>query len=261
MAMRCARSPCTEGSSGLCQGTSAQSRVPARAERSGRPSDKQRDRFSTSATCGPNRHISIASKAIVIMVEAAGARSFLAVPMLKDARLSARSLSIAERFGLSPTADRVVGQFRRPGRYRHRERAAARRAAPEIGCWQTATVEVLQVISSFSRRARHRYSSSRWRMRHASATPISARCYLSEDDAFRAAAIHNAPPASGSRPGAEPIGDPSPKITIAARGQNETPLQCPTTQRPGWPRDEPQFALFAGLRRRADRCRCADAQR
>ena len=46
-------------------------------------------------------------------------------------------------------ADRAGAELRRPGRHRHREHAAAQRAAPEICCeQQTATSEVLKVISS-----------------------------------------------------------------------------------------------------------------
>jgi hypothetical protein len=60
---------------------------------------------------------------IVAAVEIGGVRTMLAVPMLKETRLSVRSRCTGKRFVLSPTSRSSWSELRRPGRHRHRERA------------------------------------------------------------------------------------------------------------------------------------------
>ena len=69
-------------------------------------------------------------------------------------------------------ADRAGHELRRPGRHRHREHAAAQRAARESLEQQTATSEVLQVISSARPASWSRCSRPCWRTRPASARPL-----------------------------------------------------------------------------------------
>ena len=90
----------------------------------------------------------------VTAVELGGFRSMIAVPMLKEDKLV--GAIIIYRQEVRPflrQADRAAGEFRRAGRHRHRERAAAQRIAPAHRRLtksleqQTATSDVLKVIS------------------------------------------------------------------------------------------------------------------
>ena len=72
----------------------------------------------------------------------------LGVPMLKDRRADRRHRHLSP--GGSPVhrqADRAGAELRRAGRHRHREHAAAQRAAENRSQQQTATADVLKVIS------------------------------------------------------------------------------------------------------------------
>ena len=70
--------------------------------------------------------------------------------MLKDDELV--GAIVIYRQEVRPFTDKqieLVTELRRPGRHRHREHAAAQRAATRICCeQQTATADVLKVISS-----------------------------------------------------------------------------------------------------------------
>ena len=67
----------------------------------------------------------------VATVELAGGRTLAEVPLLKDGELIG-SINIyhQEVRPFTDKADRIADEFRRPGRYRHREHAPARRTAP-----------------------------------------------------------------------------------------------------------------------------------
>ena len=91
-------------------------------------------------------------------------RTILAVPMLKEDELIGSFTLYRQE--VRPFTDKqiaLVTELRRPGRHRHRERAVAQRTAPahydltertadltEALEQQTATSEVLQVISELS---------------------------------------------------------------------------------------------------------------
>ena len=67
----------------------------------------------------------------VAAVELGGMRTFLSVPMLKENELI--GAFILYRQEVRPFTDKqieLVNELRRPGRHRHRERAAAQRTAP-----------------------------------------------------------------------------------------------------------------------------------
>ena len=63
---------------------------------------------------------------VVMLVELAGVRTFLAVPMLKDDEVvGAIAIYRQEVLTIHRQADRAGAELRRPGRHRHREHAAA----------------------------------------------------------------------------------------------------------------------------------------
>ena len=62
--------------------------------------------------------------------ELGGARTILAVPMLKDDELIGAIVIYRQEVGHSPKSRSNWSELRRPGRHRHREHAPAQRAAP-----------------------------------------------------------------------------------------------------------------------------------
>ena len=124
----------------------------------------------------------------------AGARTLLVVPLLKEER-ACRSLRDLSPGG-SPVhrqADRAGEELRRPGRHRHREHAAARASCAKSLEQQTATSEVLSVISSSQGELEPVFQAML-----ANATRICEAKFgsmaLLEGNGLRRVAIHNAPP-------------------------------------------------------------------
>ena len=127
-------------------------------------------------------------------IELGNYRTVVCVPMLKDDELIG-AISIF-RQEVRPFADKQVDllqQLRRPGRHRHREHAPAQRAARKSLEQQTATSEVLQVISALARRAGAGVPGDAGERDADLRGRRSASMLLGDGDAFRRVALHNAP--------------------------------------------------------------------
>ncbi len=123
---RCsARSRCTTRRR-LCEFSAARPICRSRASSRSRPRHARRSRSSTSPIIDeqPTRRDRRPS-------DVGGRRSHLAdVPMLKDDELIGAIIIYRRRCGRSPTSRSSWSELRRPGGHRHREHAAAQRAAP-----------------------------------------------------------------------------------------------------------------------------------
>ena len=129
----------------------------------------------------------------------AGVRA-LCVPLLREGAIVGALPCTQAAAALHRQTDRAGHNLRQPGRDRHREHAAARGGAArtrdlsESLEQQTATSEVLQVISSSPGDLEPVFDAC-WRTRPASARPSLAICSFVEGDGFHAAALYGAPPA------------------------------------------------------------------
>ena len=109
---------------------------------------------------------------------------YLAVPMLKDNELI--GAIVIYRQEVRPFTDKqieLVQELRRSGRHRHREYAAAQRAKRESLEQQTATSEVLKIISS-SPGDLNRCSRRCWRMPCEFARPSLAHVFDAKEMHF-----------------------------------------------------------------------------
>ena len=105
--------------------------------------------FSSHCRPDPKSGPTGAATTFVPAIEAAGARTLLLVPMLKEDELIGGI--VIYRQEVRPFTDKqieLVTNFANAGRHRDREHAAAQRARAKSLQQQTATSEVLQVISS-----------------------------------------------------------------------------------------------------------------
>jgi GAF domain-containing protein len=114
---------------------------------------------------------------------------------------------------------------------------------------QTATSEVLRVISSSPGELQPVFQAmleNATRICEASFGTL----YLFADDAFRAVAMHNAPPAFAEVRRRDPVVRPSPSNPMVLVAQTKRPLQArDVAGDSGWPRDDAQFKLFVNLTR------------
>ena len=138
----------------------------------------------------------------VRIVEVGGVRTIVAVPLLKDNELVG-IITIYPPRGppLHRQADRTGAELRRASRHRHREHAAAQRAAPAHRRSQRGAGAADRDLRGAEghlqlRRANWSRCSMRcWRTRRASARPSLACCSASTASAFRAVAMLDVPPA------------------------------------------------------------------
>jgi GAF domain-containing protein/anti-sigma regulatory factor (Ser/Thr protein kinase) len=185
--------------------------------------------------------------AIVTMVEAAGARTFLAVPMLKDEE--AIGAIIIYRQEVRPFSDEQVDlvQSFAAQAVIAIENARLLNELREALEQQTATSEVLQIISASPGELAPVFESML-----ANATRICqakfGTLYLYEDGAFRAVAMHNVPPAFLEARRRQPVVHPSPDNPMALVAATKRSVQsADVPESTAWPRHEPNFALFAKL--------------
>jgi GAF domain-containing protein len=133
----------------------------------------------------------------------------------------------------------VAGQETEAARF-HRERDEALER-------EKATAEVLRVISSSPGELQPVFQAmleNATRICQASFGTL----YLFDDDAFRAVAMHNAPPAFAEVRRRDPVVRPSPNNPMVRVAQTKRSLQArDVAGDSGWPRDDAQFKVFANL--------------
>ena len=89
------------------------------------------DSGSHCRPCGGEAYIERRDPVVVAGVELGGVRTLIVVPMLKENELiGAFAIYPPRGPSIHRQADRAGHELRQPGRHRHRERAAAERAAP-----------------------------------------------------------------------------------------------------------------------------------
>src|SRR6516162_8928694 len=112
---------------------------------------------------------------------------------------------------------------------------------------QTATADVLRVISSSPGELQPVFQAmleNATRICEASFGTL----YLFDDDAFRAVAMHNAPPTFAEVKRRDPVVRPSPSNPMVRVARTKRPLQArDVAEDSGWPRDDAQFKVFANL--------------
>jgi GAF domain-containing protein len=183
----------------------------------------------------------------VSIVELAGARTVINVPMLKERELigcigiyrqeirpfTEKQIALVQSFAAQAVIaienTRLLNELR------------------ESLQQQTATSDVLRTISSSPGELQPVFQAmleNATRICEASFGTL----YLFDDDAFRAVAMHNAPPAFAEVRRRDPVVRPSPSNPMVRVAQTKRPLQArDVAEDSGWPRDDAQFKVFANL--------------
>jgi len=190
----------------------------------------------------------------VSAVELGGFRSMLGVPMLKDGNLvgiiviyrqevgnfTDKQIELVQNFAAQAVIaienTRLLNELR--------QRTTDLTESLEQ---QTAASEVLKVISASPGELQPVFQAmleNATRICEASFGTL----YLFDDDAFRAVAMHNAPPAFAEVRRRDPVVRPSPSNPMVRVAQTKRPLQArDVAEDSGWPRDDAQFKVFANL--------------
>ena len=183
-----------------------------------------------------------------------GLRAALGVPLMRDGRVfgvvnlfrtsprpfTQRQIDLLETFAVQATIAIENARLFEAEEQRSAELAEALER-------QTATSEVLQVISSSPGELAPVFTAML-----ENATRICqakfGTLYLYEDGAFRAAAMHNVPPAFLEARRRQPVVKPSPDNPMALVAATKRSVQsADVPESTAWPRHEPNFAQFAKL--------------
>ena len=181
------------------------------------------------------------------VVDAGGGDALLIVPMLRDNVLVGAFASFARRSVHSPTNRSCWPELRRPSRHRHREHAAAQRAARIAGAADGHRRGARS--SAFAGRTKPVFEA----MLENAVRICEAKfgiLFLSEGDAFRTVALHGAPPAYAEARRREPVIRPGPGTAGGAARGRRTGADCRHSGRAGYINDPQRFAILdlAGAR-------------
>ena len=220
-----------------------------------------------SPTCERSRLTSSAIPLSSPWSKLAGARTFLAVPMLKDNEADRRHRHLPS--GGAPVhrqADRAGGELRRAGRHRHRERAAAQRAAARTAGAADRDLGGAQGHLSSPGELRAGVRRDAGKRRRASAERNSATCSCSKADRLsRGSRMHGATRSyaktcSGAIPFVRARGHAERRSDVWSDQARRSSISRSSTGRAGYLDGNTRIVLWSKLGGAREPSRRADAQ-